>query len=72
MPIVYEARDAGVSEFLVKPLTMQSIKQRVDATIKNPKKFVRSPTYFGPDRRRRIDPKYKGPERRVEMEDAFI
>jgi two-component system, chemotaxis family, chemotaxis protein CheY len=72
LPIVYEARDAGVSEFLVKPLTMQSIKQRVDATIKNPKKFVRSPTYFGPDRRRRIDPKYKGPERWVEMEDAFI
>jgi two-component system, chemotaxis family, chemotaxis protein CheY len=72
LPVVYEARDAGVSEFLVKPLTMQSIKQRVDATFKNPKKFVRSPTYFGPDRRRRIDPRYKGPERRVEMEDAFI
>ncbi|MDF1750597.1 MAG: response regulator [Alphaproteobacteria bacterium] len=69
---VFEARDAGVSEFLVKPLTMRSIRQRIDAALISPRSFVRSATYFGPDRRRRNNPKYDGPERRIQMEDAFI
>jgi PleD family two-component response regulator len=72
LPLVCEARDAGVSEFLVKPLTMRSIQQRIDSTFNSPRNFVRSPTYFGPDRRRRDDPNYTGPERRAELEDAFI
>ena len=69
---VFEARDAGVTEFLVKPLTMRSIRQRIDAALISPRTFVRSATYFGPDRRRRNNPKYDGPERRIQMEDAFI
>lgn len=61
---VVSARDAGVSEFLSKPFTIVGLLKRVEALITQPRPFVRSPDYFGPDRRRRADPAYKGPERR--------
>lgn len=46
------ARDAGVNEFLRKPVTARSIVERLLAVIHRPRDFVRTPTYFGPDRRR--------------------
>ena len=61
---VNEARDAGVSEFLAKPLTARGVIERLHQAIENPRPFVRSDDYFGPDRRRRADPTYKGPRRR--------
>jgi hypothetical protein len=32
--------------------------------IANPRRYIRTKTYFGPDRRRNITPGYSGPERR--------
>jgi two-component system chemotaxis response regulator CheY len=61
---VKAARDAGVSEFLSKPFTIVGLLKRMEALINAPRPFVRSPTYFGPDRRRRQDAEYRGPERR--------
>ncbi len=61
---VNEARDAGVSEFMVKPLTARSVIERLNQAIEYPRPFVRSDDYFGPDRRRRNDPNYAGPRRR--------
>ncbi|MDB5448395.1 MAG: response regulator receiver protein [Phenylobacterium sp.] len=61
---VTAARDAGVSEFLVKPFTVAGLLKRIEALILQPRPFVRSADYFGPDRRRRADPRYTGPERR--------
>lgn len=61
---VMAARDAGVNEFCVKPLTPSDLMKRIMAVIDHPRPFIRSATYFGPDRRRYDDPKYKGPERR--------
>ena len=61
---VTAARDAGVSEFLVKPFTVTGLLKRIEALILQPRPFVRSGSYFGPDRRRRADPRYSGPERR--------
>jgi CheY-like chemotaxis protein len=61
---VTAARDAGVSEFLSKPFTVTGLIKRLDALIQNPRPFVRSSNYFGPDRRRRQDIDYNGPERR--------
>lgn len=61
---VNEARDAGVSEFLAKPLTARGVIERLNQAIENPRSFVRTDDYFGPDRRRRNDPAYKGPRRR--------
>jgi CheY-like chemotaxis protein len=63
---VEEARDAGVTEFILKPVTAQSIIGRLNAIINNPRPFVRTDAYFGPDRRRRTSPDYDGPRRRRE------
>ena len=62
---VNEARDAGVSEFLAKPLTAQGVIERLHKAVENPRPFVRSDDYFGPDRRRRSAPNYRGPWRRA-------
>lgn len=62
---VQEARNAGVNEFLAKPLTARSVLERVAQVIDHPRPFVRSDDYFGPDRRRRADPSFQGPFRRA-------
>lgn len=63
---VMAARDAGVNEFCIKPVTPADLMKRIVLVINNPRAFVRSATYFGPDRRRRDDPTYQGPERRAD------
>jgi CheY-like chemotaxis protein len=60
-----EARDAGVNEFLAKPVTARGVIQRISQIIEHPRQFVRTADYFGPDRRRRTDPHYTGPRRRA-------
>jgi two-component system, chemotaxis family, chemotaxis protein CheY len=61
---VEAARDAGVTEFCTKPVTAAEMLKKVAAVIDRPRPFVRSESYFGPDRRRHDDPSYRGPERR--------
>jgi two-component system chemotaxis response regulator CheY len=61
---VEAARDAGVTEFCAKPVTAAEMIRKVGAVIDHPRHFVRSNSYFGPDRRRRDDPRFAGPERR--------
>jgi two-component system chemotaxis response regulator CheY len=60
---VRQARDAGVTEFLVKPVSPISVAQRLEALIHHPRAFVRSDRFVGPDRRRRAKP-IDGEERR--------
>jgi len=62
---VTEARDAGVTEFVVKPITAKAILERINAVIFRPRPFVKSESYFGPDRRRTDARNYKGPYRRA-------
>lgn len=61
---VVTARDAGANEFCCKPVTAQELYRKVVAIVDYPRPFIKTSHYFGPDRRRRIDPKYEGPERR--------
>jgi two-component system chemotaxis response regulator CheY len=61
---VKEARDAGVTEFLAKPVTARGVIGRITEVVDRPRAFIRTDDYFGPDRRRRADPMYKGPWRR--------
>ena len=61
---VEAARDAGVTEFCAKPVTAAEMIRKVGAVIDHPRHFVRSASYFGPDRRRRAEPNFQGPERR--------
>lgn len=62
---VNEARDAGVNEFLAKPLTARGVVERIHQVVENARPFVRTADYFGPDRRRRADPEFRGPWRRA-------
>jgi CheY-like chemotaxis protein len=61
---VVEARDAGVTELIVKPVTASAVISRLNAVIYHPRSFVRTDDYFGPCRRRKAMPDYAGPERR--------
>lgn len=62
---VQMARDYGATEFLAKPFTVELLMERLEAVIEEPMPFVRTDSYFGPDWRRKEDPLYAGPERRV-------
>ena len=62
---VYEARDAGVTEFLAKPITAKGVLDRIQSVIWRPRPFVKTEGYFGPDRRRVAPPGYRGPFRRA-------
>jgi len=61
---VTAARDAGVTEFLAKPVSAKGLYERIVNVILNPRPFIRTKTYFGPDRRRSASAAYTGPERR--------
>ena len=63
---VEAARDAGVTEFLAKPITANNLFSRIAEIVERPRAFVRSNNYFGPDRRRQRLDDYAGPWRRKE------
>jgi two-component system chemotaxis response regulator CheY len=60
------ARDAGITEFLAKPVSATLIYRRIAAMVDNPRDFVETGSFFGPDRRRRQTPP-KGVERRKQV-----
>ena len=62
---VEAARDAGVTEFLAKPVTARKLFSRIVEIMERPRAFVRCDGYFGPDRRRRQAETYAGPWRRA-------
>ena len=57
---VETARRAGVSEVLVKPFTIATLLKRMVASMTQPRAFVVSEAYVGPDRRRRDAPRSAG------------
>lgn len=67
---VAAARDAGVTEFLAKPVTARALYQRIITIIERPRPFVRAQDFIGPDRRRRDSEDYDGVERR-DQDDMF-
>ncbi len=68
---IYEARDAGVSEFLAKPVTAKALIGRLQTLILKPRPFVKLDGYFGPDRRR-IDRRDGGERRRATDERLIV
>lgn len=62
---VIAARDAGVTEFCCKPVTATELFRKVQSIVNNPRPFIRTGSFFGPDRRRLKMDHYRGPERRV-------
>ncbi len=69
--IVNDARDAGVNEFLAKPVSVKSILGHLTSVIEHPRPYMRAKAHFGPCRRRRSKEEYRGPERRSEDENAL-
>ena len=63
---VEAARDAGVTEFMAKPITAHNLFARIAEIVERPRAFVRCDSYFGPDRRRHQNDDYPGPWRRKE------
>lgn len=51
--LVTTARDKGVSEFLLKPFTTATLSATIMASLRNPRNFIISRNYSGPDRRRK-------------------
>lgn len=64
---VEAAISAGVDEFLIKPLSPAVLYDRIVWLVDNPRPYLRSGTYFGPDRRRRCARAYRGTDRRSEQ-----
>jgi two-component system, chemotaxis family, chemotaxis protein CheY len=62
--VVEGSRDAGANEVLVKPVSASKIAQRILHLIDQPRAYVRTDTYFGPNRRRKAD-KINFAERRL-------
>jgi two-component system chemotaxis response regulator CheY len=61
---VTDARDSGITEFLAKPISAKALYQRIVNVVAHPRPFIRTKSYFGPDRRRNTSAGYAGPERR--------
>lgn len=63
---VREARDCGVHDFLTKPVSAKSLLARLFKIIENPRPFIKTEQYFGPDRRRQdIGPPHGVTEQRT-------
>ena len=63
---VRAARDAGINEFLAKPISAKTLLSRLQSIIEYPRPFIKTGVYFGPCRRRRRDTPYMGAERRTD------
>jgi len=61
---IEEARAVGVDEFLVKPVSPESLIGKLRHVLFRPRRFVDSASYVGPCRRRFVDEHYAGPRRR--------
>ena len=61
---IAEARDAGITEFLAKPVSSKALYDRVFSVVAHPRPFIKTLTYYGPDRRRTAAAGHVGPERR--------
>jgi DNA-binding response OmpR family regulator len=66
--IIIDGRDSGVNEILVKPFTAYNVSKRIISIINNPRPFVQSHNFCGPNRRRRVE-QHSGAERRLTKEE---
>ena len=62
---VEEARDAGVTEMLRKPISAFDLYLRLIEVVERPREFVKASGFFGPDRRRRKADAFTGKKKRT-------
>ncbi|MEK9754423.1 MAG: response regulator [Rhodospirillaceae bacterium] len=61
---VQEARDAGITELLAKPVSSKMVYHRLVQLIEKPRTLVKARRFTGPDRRRKFI-RIEGPDRRA-------
>ncbi|MBX3507930.1 MAG: response regulator [Parvibaculum sp.] len=54
---VTHARDQGVTDYLLKPLSAEMLYEAILAAVSRPIHFVETPDYRGPSPRRMLDPR---------------
>lgn len=61
---------SGFAEFLAKPISAKGLYSRIRSIIERPRPYIRAGQFFGPDRRRKDSPQYRGPERRKDKQEG--
>lgn len=61
---IEQARDSGITEYLIKPFTAKTLCSRIMMVIDAPRSFILSGRYKGPSRRRRNADSPTGVDRR--------
>ncbi len=61
---VANARDAGVSEFMAKPISAGALDKHIQRVLKDQRHYVEAPDFVGPDRRRSNKDDFGGENRR--------
>ncbi len=69
---VETARDAGMTEFVVKPFSVRTLCDRIILVVEHPRSFILSKNYVGPDRRRRREMPVHGKEHRADTTDQEL
>ena len=69
---VASARDLGVSEFLAKPFSVNSVYEHIAHVIHRPRPFIATQDYFGPDRRRTAGSRPVGGKNRRRENDDHV
>ncbi len=67
---INKAMDAGAHDFLGKPISAKSLSSRIFSVLEEERAFVKTDTFFGPDRRR-FYKKIQGEDRRKERCDLI-
>lgn len=62
---IRDVRDAGVDEILLKPVTVRGLVAKANDAVLRRRRFLETPNYIGPDRRRGTTQGYNGPLRRA-------
>lgn len=69
--IILKARDCGANAVLAKPVSVEGLYKRFQIIVNNPRPFVRTQDFFGPDRRH-ADRPFEGDDRRAGDVDATM
>jgi two-component system, chemotaxis family, chemotaxis protein CheY len=69
---IIAARNAGITEYLVKPVSPAALYKRFVAVIERPRPIVEAAGYIGPDRRRHKDDNGPLKRRQVDMDLADL
>lgn len=70
--MIEQARDAGANESLVKPLSGEKLAKRILSIIDAPRSFIKTPDFFGPDRRRHAHPWQHAERRKINPETIKV